>query len=147
MKTKNIILVSVLSILSVTFTSAADSKSTVYQLPDMQIEGVETLPVVVKNSVPKIPANSVGASLKIEFTVDKKGNTTGVQTQKPLHSIYYPRDRDFAVQMINAVNHWKFEPALDSDGNPVAIKLRMPVKVVEKNGSANILASFESAEK
>ena len=146
MKIKNILIVSVLSILGVTFASAAKDSSTVYQLPDIQIEGVATLPVVVKNAVPKVPSNCVGASLKIEFTVDKRGNTSGVDTHKPLHSIYYPKDRDFAVQMINAVKHWKFEPGLDSDGNPVAIKLLMPVTVVEKDGTTKILASFDSSK-
>ena len=101
------------------------------------------MPSLTKHSVPLVSSKLIGTQVTLRFTISKKGKPTGVDTQKPLPGIYYPRDRDFAVQMIEAVKHWRFEPARGVNGEAKAIAVLMPVEVVKRNERAVVSASFQ----
>lgn len=144
MNTKTIALLSALAA-SFSFAYADDpaQKDSAVELPAYSVEGIASMPTLTKRSLPKISSDLVGSQITLKFTITEKGKPSGVDTAKPLHSIYHPRDRDFAVQMIGAVKHWKFEPARDSDGQSKAVTVLMPIEVVERDNSALVLASFK----
>jgi hypothetical protein len=134
MKTKIIALITVIAA-SFSFAQANDeaTKNSAVELPAITVEGIASMPTLTKRSIPKISSKLVGSEITLRFTI----------SAKPLHGIQYPRDRDFAVEMINAVKHWKFEPARGSDGQSKAVKVLMPIEVVEREDKAVVLASFK----
>ena len=101
------------------------------------------MPTLTKRTLPKISSDLVGSQITLKFTINEKGRPSGVDSAKPLHSIQYPRDRDFAVEMINSVKHWKFEPARGSEGQSKAVKVLMPIEVVDRDNTTVVLASFK----
>lgn len=144
MNTKIIALISVFAA-AFSFAYADDQaqKESAVELPAYSVEGIASLPSLTKRSLPKISSDLVGSAITLRFTINAKGKPTGVDSAKPLHSIQYPRDRDFAVEMINAVKHWKFEPAQGSDGAAKAVTVLMPIKVVDRDDTTVALASFK----
>ena len=144
MKTKIIALITVIAA-SFSFAQANDeaTKNSAVELPAITVEGIASMPTLTKRSIPKISSKLVGSEITLRFTISTKGKPTGVDSAKPLHGIQYPRDRDFAVEMINAVKHWKFEPARGSEGQSKAVKVLMPIEVVEREDKAVVLASFK----
>ena len=85
----------------------------------------------------------LGLEITLKFTIEKKGRTTRVDTQKRPRSNYYPQGRDFAVQMIQAVKNWRFEPALGTNGEAKALTALIPVKVTQCENKAVAQASFK----
>lgn len=104
------------------------------RLPGLTVRGIESLPVPIKQSVPRIGKKLVGTNLVMKFTVDKKGRTGSVRSARPLAGIYETHVRDFAVLMTITLNNWKFKPALNTEGNPVTAKMILPIKVVQRDG-------------
>jgi len=144
MNTKIITLISVIAA-SFSFAYADDeaTQGSAVELPAITVEGIASMPTLTKRSLPKVSSDLVGSQVTLRFTISAKGKPTGVDTHKPLHSIQYPRDRDFAVEMINAVKHWKFEPARGADGQSKAVKVLMPIEVVDRDNTTVVLASFK----
>ena len=128
---------------SASFAAAEDSKDDAVQLPAYSVEGIDTMPSLTKRSLPKVSSDLVGSQIALTFTISAKGRPTGVESAKPLHSIQYPRDRDFTVQMISAVKNWRFEPARGSNGEAKALTVLMPIQVAERDDKAIVQASFK----
>ena len=66
--------------------------------------------------------------------------------QNPLHGLA-ERDGFFLrrgryLHPLDTGAKWKFEPAQDKTGNAVAVDVILPVKVIEKSGSAAAMASL-----
>jgi len=144
MNTKIITLISVIAA-SFSFAYADDpaQKESTVELPTITVEGIASMPTLTKRTLPKISSDLVGSQITLKFTINEKGRPSGVDSAKPLHSIQYPRDRDFAVEMINSVKHWKFEPARGSEGQSKAVKVLMPIEVVDRDNTTVVLASFK----
>lgn len=136
---KNIILIG-LSIITVPLASKAVDSDKIdiknYDLPVFRVEGILSLPAPAHSPIPVLSSGLAGTSIDLKITINEQGIPVLVDTAKPLFSLglVNEKERDFAVQMMQAVSNWTFAPALDSAGNPVAVKVLMPVKVVEKNG-------------
>lgn len=128
---------------SAAFASAEDQKTEAVELPAYSVEGIDAMPTLTKRPLPRVSSDLVGSQVTLKFTTSAKGKPTGVKSAKPLHSIQYPRDRDFAVEMINAVKHWKFEPARGSNGEAKALTVLMPIQVTERDDKAIVQASFK----
>ena len=132
------------SILS--FASAADNEKELaagsYRLPDLQVRGIKSLPFPTKQGHLKIGQNLVGKTLVMKLTVDEKGRIGNIRSAKPLPGIFDPRLRDFAVQMTVSLKGWKFKPAIGTNGSPIATKIIMPVKVVERGETSTVQASL-----
>lgn len=129
-------------LLPLAFSADNELSKNPVQLPGIEVRGVDSLPIPIKQSIPRVGKSLVGTTIVMKFTVDKKGRTTRVRSAKPIPSFHYPNVRDFAVQMEQLLNGWKFNPALNSDGIPVIAKVIMPVKVVERDGSTVALATL-----
>jgi protein TonB len=81
------------------------------------------IPVPIAVVSPEVGGYDIGQSVQVEFVVDTTGNTTGI-------SIKSASDREFAEAVVDAVKQWKFTPA-QRNGAPVAMKVVLPVRVVE----------------
>jgi protein TonB len=81
------------------------------------------IPVPVAVVTPQVAGFDIGQSARVEFVVDTTGHTTGI-------SVVSASDRDFAEAVVDAVKQWRFTPA-QKNGAPVAMKVILPVRVVE----------------
>ena len=81
------------------------------------------IPVPIAVVAPHVAGYDIGQAVKVEFVVDTTGHTSGI-------SVMSASDRDFAEAVVDAVKQWQFTPA-QHNGAPVAMKVILPVRVVE----------------
>ena len=81
------------------------------------------VPVPVAVVAPQVTGYDIGSAAKVEFVVDATGHTSGI-------SVLSASDRDFAEAVVDAVKQWQFTPA-QHNGAPVAMKVILPVRVIE----------------
>jgi len=87
------------------------------------------VPVPIAVVSPDVGPDYHGASVQLEFVVDRAG--------KPgAFSIKSATDDVLAKVVVEAVKQWRFLPA-EVDGRPVATKVALPVKVVDPRLAAN----------
>ena len=134
--------IAILSAPLVTFAAQAEASKPAYDLPTYTIEDISALPEPTKHRIPSVKADYVGLSLKVKFTVTSEGRAESVRLDKPLHSYSDVEKMTFANRMKEAVETWNFDPARDNNGNPITVKVVMPVKVVKKAGKTTALASL-----
>ena len=137
--TKTLITIALIAAPLATFAAA---KKTEYQLPTYTVEEIETLPEPTHYPIPSVKSQFVGLNLKVKFTVNTKGRPESVRLEKPLSSYSDVEKMTFASRLENAVKAWKFEPAMDKAGNAVAVKVILPVQVIEKGGATTAMASL-----
>lgn len=104
---------------------------TILDLPTYEFVEVISLPKPRRSPIPKVKRELVGTSINLRFVVNEKGDPENIRLEKPLTSYTDVERMTFASQTLDAVSKWRFEPALDSNDNPVAVKVLMPVKVVK----------------
>jgi TonB family protein len=81
------------------------------------------VPVPVAVVSPSVSSEFVGSTVEVEFTVDMTG--------KPIDlAVKSSPDRTLALDVMDAVKQWRFMPA-HSNGAPVAMKVVLPVKIVD----------------
>ena len=124
------------------FAAEEESSKKAYNLPTYTIEDIASLPEPTKNPIPTVKAKYVGLNLKVKFTVSASGRPENVRLEKPLISYSDVDKMTFASQMQNRVKKWKFEPAIDKAGNPIAVKVIMPVQVIKKGANYSAVASL-----
>jgi|ERR1700677_1966407 protein TonB len=90
------------------------------------------VPVPVAVVAPQVTGYDIGSAAKVEFVVDATGHTSGI-------SVLSASDRDFAEAVVDAVKQWQFTPA-QHNGAPVAMKVILPVRVIE-TPKANLFAA------
>lgn len=116
-----------------------------YELPSFNVGEIVTLPAPTQIKEPVVKASMRGASFDMRLTIDENGNASNVDTVRPLFSLGLSNEeeRDLAVQMIQLLSTWKFTPALDANGEAVAIKAIMPVKVIERDSEPLVTVSVK----
>jgi protein TonB len=81
-------------------------------------------PVPVRTIAPEYPhemrRDGVSGIVTVRCTVDEKGDVVDPVVEKSTN-------REFEEPALSALKKWKFKPARQ-DGNPVAIKVSIPVK-------------------
>ena len=112
-------------------TSAAN-----YDLPTYNVSEIETLPFPVERTIPYVQEGLVGTTIVMKVTVDEFGLPVHVESARPLFSLgtVNEKERDFAVQLKNAISYWDFEPATNINGDAIEVTVRMPVTVIESDG-------------
>jgi hypothetical protein len=115
---------------------ALTAKDDIYNLPAYGVAEIETLPVPIERSIPVVSSGLVGTTIRIKLTVDEFGISKNIESARPLFSLgtVNEKERDFAVQMSQAVAYWEFQPAFDTNGKPVESTVIMPVTVIERDG-------------
>jgi TonB family protein len=81
------------------------------------------LPVPVAVVSPSVPADYIGLTVEVEFTVDAKGKTSGFKVKST-------SDLTLVGAVLDAVKKWEFKPAV-SGGVPVTTKVVLPLHIVE----------------
>lgn len=83
-------------------------------------------PVPVRTTAPEYPdelrREGVSGLVMVKCSIDVQGNVAEVEVEKSSNPA-------FEKPAIAAVKKWKFKPA-KQDGNPVAIKVSIPIKFV-----------------
>ncbi|MCZ6673150.1 MAG: hypothetical protein O7C75_09440 [Verrucomicrobia bacterium] len=138
-----IIAIAIISAPLASFAANEDtSKSARFDLPTYTIEDIASLPEPTHNPIPSVKSQFVGLTLKVKFTVNTKGQPESVRLAKPLSSYSDVEKMTFASQLQEQVKNWKFEPAIDTNGNAIAVKVIMPVQVIKKGKAISALASL-----
>ena len=75
------------------------------------------------------------------YTINKKGHVHSIRSNVPLTADY--AKGDLVALMTQTLKQWKFEPATDTAGEPVAIKVSMPVKVTAPGAASNAYAGIQ----
>ena len=81
-------------------------------------------PVPTKIVQPGIAPEQVGKVVLVQFTITEEGKPTRIQSVDPR-----PDDPLLTARIIRALRSWEFSPALSEDGRPIAVTVRMPIKV------------------
>ena len=93
------------------------------------------VPVPVTVVSPTVGSEFNGGLVQLEFVVDVDG--------KPAEfSIKSNTDEVLAMAVVKAVKQWRFLPA-ETNGKPVAMKVALPVRIVDPVGSGDRFAAFE----
>ena len=83
-------------------------------------------PVPVRTASPDYPdelrREGVSGLVMVKCEIDASGNVTSAEVEKSSNSA-------FEKPAVAAVKKWKFKPA-KQDGNPIAIKVSIPIKFV-----------------
>jgi TonB family protein len=134
-------LIAIALIASPLATFAASDKA--YDLPTYTIEDIAALPQPSINPIPSVKSQLVGLNVQVKFTVNADGKPESVRLAKPLSSYSDIDKMTFASRLENAVKNWRFEPAIDNNGNAITVNVIMPVQVVKKNEKVSALASLK----
>ena len=119
------------------------------ELPSIEVRGIWlahglSVPVAVKVVKPPIPTRMVGTDVRMHFRINKDG--------KPImiHSHNSPSDEDkrnLASIMKTYLLSWEFTPLYNKEGQPVEVKVALPVWIVEEgNGNADHYARVAVTE-
>jgi len=95
--------------------------------------GRSDIPVPVSVVTPEVDARFAGQKVELEFVVDPTGKPTLLASATP------GADAELMAAVVSAVEKWKFAPAL-ADGKPVARKVVLPVKIVDRFDNATRFA-------
>jgi len=98
------------------FAHEEDARST------LKSEG--RVPVATKIVRPGVEPHQVGKVVLVRFTITDEGNPTRIRTAD-----FRPEDPDLAARVIHALRSWKFSPAQDKNGQPIATSVTMPIKI------------------
>ena len=107
-------------------TAGQVDESSAYDLPQYTIGDI-TLPIPVEMNEPRVSYRDIGETAYFEFTVRTDGTTTGIKNKANAFLT-----SDFAASIHNAIQGWKFEPAVDKAGNTIEVKVGIKVKAVAK---------------
>ena len=125
---------------SVASADSYDSLERTYTLPSFTVEGVSD-PVLTSYTTPRISNSKIGIEVTMYYTISKKGHVHSIRSGAPLTADY--AKGDLAALMTQTLKQWKFEPATNSAGEPVAIKVSMPVKVTAPGTASNAYAGIQ----
>lgn len=103
-------------------------------LPTFEVEDVFSLPKPIHFPVPIVSKQLIGKTIRLNFTVNELGKPEKVHLDQTLAGIRNESLMHFASLLREDVENWEFEPAQDGSGNPVSVKVIMPVRVVKKSG-------------
>ena len=115
---------------------AEDDVTQSFNLPKYTVQGVN-MPEITKMIVPRIPNDLDGQETVMYFTIGKKGEVYNVRSKDRTPGSELP------VIMKRALYAWKFTPPTGDQGQPVVIKVALPVRVVPKDERER--ASYASA--
>ena len=114
----------------------AKSDQEIHDLPPYNVESFGTdlkAPIPVYVARPQLSKGMVGMEILLTFKISKHGY---------VHSIYHnasPSDQEemsLVSTMRDCLRYWRFNPAVDKEGNAVAVKVNLPIKVVKRGDLA-----------
>lgn len=95
--------------------------------------GRTDIPVPIAVVAPVVGAEHVGTEVELRFVVDPSGTPVNITTRGLV-------DPNLASALTSAVAQWRFAPARDAAGTPVARKVVLPMRVADRQETARRLA-------
>ncbi|MDB6113194.1 MAG: Gram-negative bacterial tonB protein [Lacunisphaera sp.] len=95
--------------------------------------GRTDIPVPISVIMPEVATQYAGQSVTLEFVVDTTGKPVQIAPVTP------NADAELVTAVSAAIAQWKFSPAL-VNGQPVARKVALPVKIVDDLADSTRLA-------
>ena len=105
-----------------------------FNFPAFEVEAYAqdiTLPTPVKIVAPWVGKKLRGTEITMTFHISESGYVSLIEDDA---SRYDNDEFELACLMHRKLRQWRFEPALDKDGNAVCVKVKLPVSVL-KEGS------------
>ncbi len=96
-------------------------------------QGRSDIPVPVAVVKPAVSSRYAGQVVEVEFVVDTTGKPVELAVRNPLPA-------ELTTPVKAALAQWKFAPARTVAGEPVAMKVRVPVKIVDDFTTGTTLA-------
>ena len=96
--------------------------------------GRTDIPVPISVVMPEVDSRFTGQQVVLEFVVDTTGKPTLITSGTPA------ADHELVASLQAAVEQWHFAPAL-ADGLPVARKVELPLKIVDRFAGPTRFAS------
>lgn len=109
-----------------------------YTLPTFTVEGFSD-PELKSYVTPRVSTDYVGSDIMMYYTIGKTGKIHGIRSNAAF------KGAELANAMGLALRNWKFEPATNSAGEPVPIRVAMPVEVVAPGSGSAAYASIQVA--
>jgi hypothetical protein len=109
---------------SLSISPIALTAKTVEELYVDSYRGQTGTPIPVSIEKPVVGTEYVGSGVDLKFVVDESGRPSGFVALTPA-------DEKFLDRVVDAVSRWEFEPLRDANGQPVASKVRLPVRIVK----------------
>ncbi|HEU5079500.1 MAG TPA: hypothetical protein VFT72_09810 [Opitutaceae bacterium] len=106
-------------------TSAATPRSELVLVPADQAQNeCAQLPSILETvRFRGVPARFNDTTVQVLMTIDEDGLPRDIKGLEPL-------PLDLASSLVPSIERWKFNPALDKDGKPIALRVVLPVKLV-----------------
>jgi hypothetical protein len=127
--------------LAATLEAKPDQKDS--ELPPYKVQafGMDLrAPSPVKVVAPQLSYQWEGMKIRMTFKVGKNGQPYDIRHNG---SPFDVDECSLGSIMKSCLTYWKFTPSMDNDGNAVAVKVALPVKVVEPgNGNADSYAGI-----
>jgi hypothetical protein len=116
---------------------AAYNNDNIPELPPLEVRPIWALnglkaPIPVQVIAPMVTTSMTGTEVRMEFRIRKDGTVGNIKSNANLFDL---NECNLSALMNSALRHWEFTPATDKRGNPVEVKVALPVMVVEKEES------------
>ena len=115
-----------------------------FELPSFEVDSIDmglTLPTFTNAEMPNVTKSMVGTEVTMTFQISKLGYVNYIRSNA---SRFSEEEASLASVMSNYLRTWRFNPALDKDGNAVGIRVKLPVKVISgKRGSVSEYAKLD----
>jgi len=96
-------------------------------------QGRTDIPVPLAVVKPAVSARYAGLTVEVEFLVDASGKPVDISVRNAAPS-------ELTAPVKEALAQWKFAPARTVSGEPVAMKVCVPVRIVDDLVSGSVLA-------
>lgn len=124
--------------------SAEKAAESSYDLPTYNVKDLSELPEPTFNPIPSAHRHLVGSTMEYQIRVSATGKVGSVRINK-IASPSTPNEmaKAYAEQLRVSLSKWKFTPAKDANDLPVAVTVRVPVQIINKdNQPSSITASM-----
>jgi hypothetical protein len=95
--------------------------------------GRSDIPVPIAVVAPVVGGEHAGAEVELRFVVDPAGKPVNITTSTLV-------DRELARVLRAAVAQWRFAPARNAEGTPVARKVVLPMRIADRNAAVQRVA-------
>ncbi|MBK1878828.1 hypothetical protein [Pelagicoccus mobilis] len=116
-----------------------DSVTRTYTLPNFTVEGVSN-PVLQSYSTPRVHNSTIGTEITMYYTINKKGRVQSIRSNAGPFSEM--SESELSILMTRTLRSWKFTPATNGVGEPVSIRVSMPVKVMSPGAGGDAYAGI-----
>jgi hypothetical protein len=113
---------------------ASNDVEDIPELPGFDVRPIWTLhgleaPAPVKVVVPLVGRGMTGTEIRMYFRIETDGTVSHIKSNASLFNL---NECNLSAQMTAVLSYWEFTPALDKNGDPVEVKVALPVMVVEE---------------